>query len=285
MGIGVLVQSNMGPNQGDRKLGAVMSDFDPTDMMKMSRSKGGGASATVPMLTGQVSPSPGPSASFKEPQRVMNRDGSFSWVQKEKAQPFTVRFSVKPPNIDSTADEYANFDCVADIRYTVEGVTVRRLVSIANGVAISGTADSVNVTIQDITSGADAQGIAYSIEVQIAPGIRSGYALPPTLEAFTSIVADVPTIESGPITLISGQTATYPVPQQAGVISVEIVVQTNSVNVSMGTPNGSLKKYTVNPGENFGFIVMAVNSAFLTITGLGTEGVSSVHTVTWGIEG
>jgi hypothetical protein len=267
-----------------------MADFDPTDMMKMSRSRGGGASATVNMVTGQQSTSPGPSADFKEPQREMQRDGSFVWKLRSKAQPFTVRFSVKPPNIESTTvftveHEYANFDCVAIISYTVEGVTVRRVVTVANGVAISGTADSVNVSIQDITQTTSPQNIPYSVEVQIAPGIRSGYALPPTLEAFTCIVNSVDIIESGPITLVSGQSAVYPVPQQAGVISVEIVTQTNSVNVTMGTVNGAQKQYTVNPGENFGFIVMAPNSAFLTVTGLGTEGVDSIHTATWGIEG
>lgn len=242
-----------------------MADFDPTDMRKMSASKKGGNSARVPMKTGQEQTSPGPSMTFPH------------------ASPFTVRFSVLPPNIDSTADAYGNFDCIADIRYTVEGNSVERQVTVANGVAISGTADSVNIDIQDITPGTDPQGVDYSVMVHVTPGIRSGYALPPTLEAFTSEVNGANVIESGPITVVS--TATYPVPQRAGVISVEVVVTGDvaGVDVTMGTPNGNFKKYHVSPGENFGFIVMAPNSAFLTITALGDT--ASDVTVTWGIEG
>ena len=253
-----------------------MAHFDPTDMAMMSKSKGGGFSANVPMVTGQAQTSPGPSASFKD------EDGKLC------AQAFTVRFGVLAPNIDSTLGEgeYANFDAVAIIKYTVEGVSIQRMITIAQGVAISGIADSVDVQFLDITPvSQDNIGINYQVFVQVAPGLRASYTLPPTLEAFTDIVNGAAVIKSGIVTVVAGGTARYPVPQRAGVISVEVVVSDQPVFVTMGSPNGDYKKYQVLPGANYGFIVLATNSAYVTITGNGAAEASSNVTVTWGIEG
>jgi hypothetical protein len=250
-----------------------MGGYDPTDVIGMSKSRSGGAASTVPMVTGQETPSPGPQANFKDPADS----------NRYLAQPYTVRFGVSSPNIGTEEGQYANFDAVAIIISMVEGVQIQRIVTIAQGVAISGTAQAVDVKIQDITSDSDIFGLPYTVFVQVVPGIRSGYAQPPTLEAFTSTINGADNVASGTITLNAGVAAVYPVPFNAGVISVEVVSPNGAPVVTHGTPNGNYKQYTASDGTVFGFEPLAPNSAFVTVTNTGGDAIDV--TLTWGIEG
>jgi hypothetical protein len=70
----------------------------------------------------------------------------------------------------------------ADIVWSVEGATVRRTVSVAKGVEISGVGQGVKVTLRDVTVFTVAvPETAYAVSAQVAPGTRANTRIPPLL--------------------------------------------------------------------------------------------------------
>ena len=66
----------------------------------------------------------------------------------EEADVFTVTFEVDFPTNPAPTSPV---NCIADILWTTGGVTVKRRVSVGNGVSISGCAESVRVIVTDAT--------------------------------------------------------------------------------------------------------------------------------------
>ncbi len=109
--------------------------------------------------------------------------------------------------------------CEAEILWSVEGVTVRRVVTVADGVAVSGEAQSVTVNIYDQSFD---RGIRYNVGCTVAPGLRGDTQQPPTL-VVPVVTAAGASFPFG-ISIAPGVTVRFPLPQNVGAISSYAVV-------------------------------------------------------------
>lgn len=198
-----------------------------------------------------------------------------------KAEYYTVQLAViQTPDI--TAPGYiglGTYAAEADIEWSVEGSTVRRTVSLGNGVSISGTGQAVKVTLRDVSD--PAIGVSpYIVQVQIAPGTRPAKSQPPTLQGF--IVTQILGVAPAFIDL--------PIPPNAGVISVETsgalfllgVNFRDNTRVSHRNAFGQIIK-AYDPTQEVGFVPVAPNATFVRITNLSAN-IFQVN-FTWGIDG
>lgn len=246
-----------------------MPPEDPNyfDAASLSQARSGGWSASVPMKVGQ-----------EEAQSGLNPTFPI-------ADYYTVRFGVSaPPN--------GIFACTASIQWVVEGNIIKRQVSVANGIAISGTGQSVDVKLQDVTGevvGGN-EGDDYSVSIQVSRGTRPVESAPPILQAEladSSGFVSAPVVGSvGAILMPPGSLIAYNVPQDAGAVSFEVAVAPAIANSFLVTQTNSVAYVfkATDPGVQTGFVALEPGTTTVTIANDDpTE--SSYVTLTWGIEG
>lgn len=125
---------------------------------------------------------------------------------------YTVEFGVQTPT-------NGQYDCVAEVVWSVEGNDVRRLISVGSGTTISGTGAGVKVKLYDKSGSSFAAffGQAYQASFLISPGTRPSEQKPPTLTAETSTGLARFVVTPGTTTIID-------IPTDAGVTSVNVTV-------------------------------------------------------------
>jgi hypothetical protein len=170
---------------------------------------------------------------------------------------------------------------LATLAWSLEGVTAQRVIDVGSGTTISATASSLAVSVADATyTIGGAANLQYSLSCAVAKGVRPSTTLPPTLWGGTFL-------------LNAGQSMQVPVPQNSGVVSVEVVAldQANpatapnvevahTVSIGLGvTPN---KYYAVGAGD-FGFVAVNPGTNSITLVNNGAD--ATYVTVTWGISG
>jgi hypothetical protein len=210
-------------------------------------------------------------------------------AQLSKASVVTVQFEVIPPNGGGSP-----FDCTALVTWKVHYVTVRRIVSVGNGVSISGVAEAFSVSLIDTTNlianvPAGDIGIKYNVTTTAATGTRPTTQQPATLRGLTAAIAGVQS--QGQINLAPGANVQYPIPPNAGVISVEVVAVSQAtpfaplqIEVDANGPGivGTFKSWDL---VDFpGFVSVPPNATSIFVTNKDTA--NSVYvTLTWGIDG
>lgn len=98
---------------------------------------------------------------------------------------YTLQFSATPP----FAGSGGWIRTMAEIQWSVEGNSVRRLINIGAGVSISGTGQAVKVRIFDDSQGGTA-GVEYPVSVQVTKGVRPNIEKPPILiDALQTLIA------------------------------------------------------------------------------------------------
>lgn len=105
----------------------------------------------------------------------------------------------------------------AEVIWTVQGNSCRRLIDIVSGAVISGPARNFNIKVSDNTAFSGALHPAdfqYVVSCQVAPGTRPGGSQFPILMP--------PPSEDGFQTVADGSNFTYNVPRDAGVIAAFI---------------------------------------------------------------
>lgn len=124
---------------------------------------------------------------------------------------YTVEFGVPSPP-DAAGSTLGYYNCKADIFWSVEGQTVKRTVTVGNGVSVSGTGQGVKVRMYDASGTIFGPGgDSYVVSAQVAKGTRPNVGKPPTIW--------------NPIfTVLAGGVGVLAVPQDAGVISVNVQV-------------------------------------------------------------
>ncbi len=115
-------------------------------------------------------------------------------------------------------------NCIADILWTTGGVTVKRRVSVANGVSISGCAESVRVIVSDATinylAEVPSKPLTYTVNITVARGVRADPE-PVTLVQF-------PPLATGAIFQVpAGGSITIPIPQDVGIVSANVSASPN----------------------------------------------------------
>lgn len=138
---------------------------------------------------------------------------------------YTVQFSVGvPKNADGSIASTYFINPVGEIKWSVEGGDVRRVVSVSNGLSITGVGEGVKVVIRDKTPVGIAVLVSYDVGITIAPGSRASENQPPTY---------CPTLNSteGMVIVPSASTFDVLIPENAGVISAYITaIKTNLVS-------------------------------------------------------
>lgn len=124
---------------------------------------------------------------------------------------YTVQFGiVKGPNPAGTTG--GAFACKADIYWSVEGQTVKRTVSVGNGVSVSGIGQGVKIRIYDASNAVFGPGnYEYIVSAQVVKGTRPNVGKPPTI--WTPVT-----------TIAAGGGIAYQIPADAGVISANIEI-------------------------------------------------------------
>lgn len=192
---------------------------------------------------------------------------------------YTIQFGVDAP--EATVPSY---DAIAEITWSVEGATIRRVVSVANGVTVSGPGQAVRVVVYDQSLNASIFGYNdYTVTIAVSPGTRPSAGRPPILQArWTSGLPSVAPIA------IAGS-ATLDIPQDSGVGSVELLLSAVAgifpiiARVQHFVPGGTIQKLYMITEETDGFIAIAPGSTQVTVY---NESVSAIYcTATWGIDG
>lgn len=195
-----------------------------------------------------------------------------------RATNYTCQFAVQ--------GQLGNVHIEADVTWMVEGNQLRRKISIADGVSIQGTGQAVSVRVRDASPVNGLAAVAnqkYRVTVCCTPGTRGSTTNPPTYNPETP--ADLHTASDFPNNQI-----TYPIPDQAGIISVAVQIYNinNQPSVSgdvvvlmQDEADNTLAVY--DPTQYF-WMPLAPGCTKLTITNNNTTAQYFVKPI-WGIDG
>jgi len=197
-------------------------------------------------------------------------------VQFQETGYYTVQFGIVPPQEPSAF--VFPFSAEAIISWSVEGNTIRRRVSVGNGVSISGGGQAVKVVVADRTRFPDVNPHTYLASVSVTKGTRPSVNQPATLESLPQVTS-----------VLAAGVLVIPVPQDAGAISAQVV---SSVLALAGLPvhlivfqknavGQILKAY--DPSVETGFVPLAPNTTEVEIDNIGAF--TARVKLTWGIDG
>jgi hypothetical protein len=195
---------------------------------------------------------------------------------------YTVQFSVGPTFIHSTkAMSPKPVNPIAEIVWSVEGNSVRRLVSVTNGMSVTGVGEAVKVSVSDATLESFAgQSVDYQVDITVAPGTRASIQQPPTYYPQTREHSGIYSVSGvGPIAA-PGNTVDVPVPDNAGVISYflewlaydsvsQAIIATTQADwyiEELAAGGLTLKKYS--PLNTNGWVPISPGASILRIHGL-----------------
>jgi len=202
---------------------------------------------------------------------------------------YTAQFSITPidPFIPPPpiVGYYAPIQAEAEIDWAVEGNTIVRKVSVANGMSISGPGQAVRIVIKDVTVGGGASltlGQRYFTSVNVTPGLRAADSIPPIYvpEVNVSIVAP-------------GTTLVVPVPQNIGVKSLMVTVASltgvplpeQTVQVYQLGPSPTIQPLAVYDPRAYQFapVIPGCNNIMLQTALIAPD--SAYFGLVWGIDG
>jgi hypothetical protein len=204
----------------------------------------------------------------------------------EESGVITVQLDVIPP------ESGAPFAAIATIKWSDGGNVVQRMVSLVNGVMISGVGRVIDISVTDTTP-----AFLPLTEETATPGPHSEYTV-------TALVSHFPRpSESRPPTLYGGVTELtnsggvapsidFPIPQRAGVISVAIYAQSLSATgakpnlyVTATTPvGGTWAAWAVDSGSEVEFVPLPPGATDVVVSTNDTVNATFL-TVMWGIDG
>jgi hypothetical protein len=219
-----------------------------------------------------------------------------------KAENFTAQFFVSnrlgyiapsvPPNpIIPTPIAIGNITPVGEILWSIGGNTQRRLISIYDGVAITGVAEHFAINATDNTDPNDSSNpTQYDVTITCASGVRGSTSLPPIYQEYITNT-NTGSIAFGNFILNGAEHLTVPIPKNAGVNSVMVTANYPGIVLTgsefgfsqASTIAGILKEY--NP-MNYEFVPLSPQADTLLFKNFATSGGQIVDfSVTWGIDG
>lgn len=154
-----------------------------------------------------------------KPNRIVSLAKTFKEVGT-----YTALFSIQAPKNDGS---HSNPEAIADVTWGAGGNAITRRVSVLNGMAISGTSDSIRVIMRDASTQAES-GIEYPVTVLVSPGTRPTTGVPPLL---------FPGINVNPVTLSANNFADFVIPTNAGVKAVSVIAGSDPQNSGSTNPS------------------------------------------------
>lgn len=195
----------------------------------------------------------------------------------EEPDYYTLQFNLfRPANAAPTEKVAAE----AEVIWTVEGNSVRRVITISSGSVISGCGNNAVVKLRDVST--NPSGINYPVSVQITKGTRPAVQQPPMLygEYFT---------------ITPGNSVTIPIPQNAGVISAYMGIALINAGSIGPIPNDAIKALFSVGGASLtiagfdqmmsGWVPVPPGADQLAIFWINASAQDLEGSVIWGIEG
>jgi hypothetical protein len=149
----------------------------------------------------------------------------------------------------------------ATVVWSINGTPVRRVVSVSQGVSISGVTESAQVDVYDVTQqhgDVDYVSNQYVALVNIAPGVRAATTLPPFLNVWSSTQQ-----------LAASAETAVAIPPNVGAVGFRLSVSASGsagAQITMADSVGNAyDQYSVNPGENSIFVPIAPGSTMVVI--------------------
>lgn len=137
------------------------------------------------------------------PNRAVNLQGKFPVIEN-----YTVQFNLATPVTTGVRKVAAQ----AELIWSVQGNSVRRLISVYDGTSITGSAQAVSVKLFDDTRVAPpVPAITYDGSIQVSKGTRGSNKQPPYFAL-------------GNATVANGGSASFPIPDDIGAISLLVSV-------------------------------------------------------------
>lgn len=136
---------------------------------------------------------------------------------------YTVQFSVGP-TFDVTTKQIRTDVSIrprAEIKWSVEGNDVRRVVDVTNGMSLTGVGEAIKVSVFDVSNTVGTDPVTYDVSITVAPGSRASTQQPPTLGA---LYDDGTNAIGYLISVPPNSTINIPIPANSGVISAYATV-------------------------------------------------------------
>jgi len=183
---------------------------------------------------------------------------------------YTIQFDI---DIDASK----GYEPTAEIRWSVRGNTVRRVINVRQGCMISGPCEAANVLCYDTSSDDDTVGGQYQVSINLTPGVRPTVTDLPNLK-----VTNKADTEAGGSPFFGGPQT---IPTNSGVIAVKTVVYpagTGVVRVTVKAADGSvLQQYDAGQHNEY---VPLPNGA-VTVLWENVSGANATCQAFWGIDG
>lgn len=139
----------------------------------------------------------------------------------EEPVPYTVQFSVTNLKATDGSADIGSYIPTAEIVWSVEGNSVRRVVSVINGTSVTGVGQGCRVTVRDQTPDTDpTKEMGYTVSILVAPGTRPATQLQPILVPLVTDVFGV--ARPGTVFVDGGTSVDINIPENAGVTAVFI---------------------------------------------------------------
>lgn len=133
----------------------------------------------------------------------------------DESDVYTAQFFIGPVPPDAAFGAGEFIRARAEVTWSVEGNFVRRVIDVVNGASITGVAQGVKIRIFDDSVYSTAKpAINYDVSASVSRGARSSVQQPPVYSATSLQLA------------AGAQNGNIPIPQNAGVISVMLLVGT-----------------------------------------------------------
>jgi hypothetical protein len=214
-------------------------------------------------------------------------------VVEDESGYYTVQFGLIPPA--GTA-----FDTTATITFKVNGQQVVRQVSVGQGTTISGMCEAIDVLVQDTSSlAAITANVQYEVTISVIKGTRASALSQPMLKGIaTGRQGSAAALNNGGIgaqTVAAGTSIVYAVPQNVGVVLVEVSgIDTTTpdpakVNLLVQqftdlTALTLIKEYMIGIPQEPRLIPLAPNASFVNVINNSAADSARVS-VNWGIDG
>lgn len=141
----------------------------------------------------------------------------------------------------------------AEVLWSVGGVEIRRLVSVIDGLSISGAAQAVTVNIRDVTlNNINLPAATYSVGMTVVPGLRANTGQPPILRVNGTNEAGTEFQFFGGAA--PGERCDWIVPSNAGVNSFFVIARlTGAAGADMADTDLSIELDSINTGDMMRF--------------------------------
>jgi hypothetical protein len=181
-----------------------------------------------------------------------------------------------PPNF------FAPIQAEASIVWSIEGNSIKRLISVSNGSSITGVAQGVRIVVSDVTTTPSSPpillGQSYFVGITVAPGVRGSDSIPPVLVR-QSIV----------FVVLAASNIDIPLPLEAGAKSVLVTVADLAgtaipdQGARVAQSDSSSSALAMYDPRAFGFCPLVPGTVKINVANLTAS--TQVYTVIFGIDG